>query len=62
MIGNILDVPVILPEIENEIIGSPDDVFSDLSKTANEFGKNDYVNMYDGLTRTINYQKKLYDL
>lgn len=60
-IGDILNVSVSIPETPNTMIGAPDDVFLDLSKTQLEFDKSVYMNIDEGLRRTIQYQKKLYN-
>ncbi len=61
-IGEYLNVPVIFPDGSESIIaGAPDDVFLDMAKAQNEFGKTEYVIFDDGLERTIEWQKILYD-
>lgn len=56
-IGGMTGANVILGE--NSMTGAPSDVKLDMTKTLTEFPR-DFVSMYDGLTKTIEYQKKLY--
>lgn len=58
MIANITGSKVILGE--NSIIGSPDNVKLDLSRTLSEFPRK-FIDLKDGLTKTINYQKEIYE-
>lgn len=61
MIGSYLNVPVNFPGNTNHALaGSPENVFLDLSKTKNEFHKDSYVNLSEGLQKTIRWQKELY--
>lgn len=59
-IGNILNVPIIIPEENHGMIGAPNKVILDISKVKNEFNKNKFVSLNDGLKRTIEWQKLLY--
>lgn len=59
-IGKYLKVPVVFPTISSEISGAPDDVYLDMDTVNKEFGKNGYISLDDGLSRTIDYQIKLY--
>jgi nucleoside-diphosphate-sugar epimerase len=61
-IGGILGVPVVFPTSEEAAkAGAPDDVYLDMSLVAKEFKKNDYITLADGLSRTINWQRSLYE-
>lgn len=60
IIGDIIDVPIIIPDIFNEMAGAPKVVTVDLSKIESEFSKDDYVPLVEGLSRTITWQKGLY--
>ncbi len=59
-IGTYLNVPVKVPLKSTGLSEAPDDVWLDLSKTKEEFGKKDFVNLDDGLKKTIEWQKILY--
>ena len=60
MIGNILDVPVIFPPNEIQVAGSPEILQLDLNRVETEFGKTVYVELKEGLKRTIVWQHELY--
>jgi nucleoside-diphosphate-sugar epimerase len=60
MIGNILDVPVIFPPNEIQVAGSPKILQLDLRRVETEFGKTEYVELKEGLKRTISWQRELY--
>ncbi len=61
-IGVCLGVPVMFPENPSGALkGAPDDVSLDMSKTMNEFSKKDFTTLDDGLKKTIDWQKILYD-
>ena len=60
-IGAVLTIPVSSPPPGNTgVIGAPDDVFLDMGRVENEFGKKEYVSLEDGLRRTIEWQEYLY--
>ena len=59
-IGAMLHVPVEFPETSSTLKDAPDDVYLDMSKMKNEFHKTDYVQLDEGLARTIRWQKALY--
>ena len=62
-IGKHLNVPVIFPKTPSDkVSGAPIDVSLDMSKMKNEFGKTEYVYLDEGLERTIEWQKELYQL
>jgi len=59
-IGDYLDVPVILPQEEKKIAGSPLIVRMSISRYEWEFGRREFVSLEDGLKLTIEYNRKLY--
>lgn len=59
-IGNITGKPVIFPDTNSSLAGAPSEVQLDLSKTENEFGKSEYIELEEGLKRTISWQRELY--
>lgn len=59
-IGDYLHVPVELPITMNEQEGAPEDVFLDLSKIKTEFKKSKFIDLREGLKKTIEWQKILY--
>lgn len=58
-IGKSLQVPVVFPEITEEISGSPKESWLDLSKVENEFHKTEYVSIEDGINQTIAWYRIL---
>lgn len=58
-IGEYLGVPVAAPEAGQGLAGSPLDVSVDISRLERELGKMDFVNLDEGLKRTIKWQKAL---
>ncbi|WP_448702962.1 NAD-dependent epimerase/dehydratase family protein [Mucilaginibacter sp. AW1-3] len=54
-IGKIMGVPVIVPESTQGVSGAPTDVQLDMTRVRTEFGKTDYVQLDEGLQRTINW-------
>lgn len=60
MIGEITNVPVIFPSNEIQVTGSPEILQLDLRRVETEFGKTDYVELEEGLKRTISWQRELY--
>lgn len=61
-IGNMLKVPVVFPSTSAEkYAGAPVDVRLDMTKVENEFKKTEYAPLDEGLARTIEWQKLLYD-
>lgn len=60
IIANKLNVPVIIPQNDDGIPGSPDFVNIDLTKIKSEFGKDSFVDFDIGLDRTIDWHKNLY--
>jgi nucleoside-diphosphate-sugar epimerase len=59
-IGEILSKQVTVPKNENTLTGSPNVVNISIKKYSEEFNKKYFVDIKDGLERTIKYQKKLY--
>lgn len=59
-IGEILDVPIIFPQKAIVLDGAPDDVRLDMSRVHDEFHKQHYVDLNDGLRRTVYWQQSLY--
>lgn len=57
LIGKKLDVPVILPDVDEILTGAPLDVYVDMSKTEKEFSKKEYVTLNDGINRTIKWNQ-----
>ena len=61
LIGKNLNVPVLAPKDDLlKIQGSPDDVFVDMGKAEIEFNRKNYVELDQGLTKTIDWQLNLY--
>ena len=60
IIGEITNVPVIFPSNEIQIAGAPEIAHLDLSRVETEFGKTEYVELEEGLKRTIAWQRELY--
>jgi UDP-glucuronate decarboxylase len=59
-IGTYLQVPIEFPETSHTLQDAPDDVYLDMSKVKDAFHKTDYVQLDEGLARTIRWQKTLY--
>ncbi len=58
LIGKQLQVPVYIPEVSSlGIVGAPEDVRLDLNKFINEFGAVSFVDLPEGVERTIEWQK-----
>ena len=60
MIGEITNVPVVFPSNEIQVAGSPEVLQLDLRRVETEFGKTEYVELKEGLKRTISWQRELY--
>ena len=58
MIGTILNKEVIVPEINNKLIGSSNIVNVSIEKYLTEFNKKDFVKLNNGLKNTIKWQIK----
>lgn len=54
-------VSVVFPKNPSDFLGAPDDVYLDLTKVKQEFGKLKFVSLEDGIKTTINWQKNLYN-
>jgi UDP-glucuronate decarboxylase len=59
-IGDLTGAEVVIPEGVPDQIGGAKVVKLDLTRIEKEFGKTDYVSLYEGLQRTIEYQRGLY--
>ena len=61
LIGKNLNVPIVSPKDDLLTLkGSPDDVFVDMSKAEIEFNRKNYVELDQGLSKTIDWQLNLY--
>ena len=58
LIGEKLNVPVVFPEEEQGMRGAPGEVFVDMSRAISEFNKKDFVSLWDGLDRTIEWYRE----
>jgi nucleoside-diphosphate-sugar epimerase len=56
-IGDIVNVPVYLPESLQAVPGAPKEVQVDTSRAETEFNKSNYISLEDGLLRTISWYK-----
>lgn len=54
-IGEILNVPVVVPQVEEGLSGAPQDVALNIDKTWNEFGKTHYKDLKLGIARTVKW-------
>lgn len=61
MIGEKSNKSVILPEIVNTLIGSPNVVKLDIYKYITEFNKTKFVGLDEGLNNTIKWQRFIYE-
>ena len=57
LIGRICNVPVIIPKKDDGIKGAPENVFIDISKLQSEYEKEKFIDLDEGLKRTINWFK-----
>lgn len=53
LVGKNLNVPVIVPQVEEGLSGAPQEVALNIDKTRNEFGKTHYMPLEEGIARTI---------
>jgi len=60
IIGKITNVPVVFPSNEVQVAGSPEILSLDLGRIEAEFGKTEYIELEEGLTRTVSWQRELY--
>lgn len=58
-IGEILNIPVSVPSVENKACGATSGVSLDMSRYMNEFGQKDFICIEDGLKKTIEWFRKL---
>ncbi|MBC7475209.1 MAG: NAD-dependent epimerase/dehydratase family protein [Candidatus Sericytochromatia bacterium] len=58
-IANIINVPVIIPQDVNSVVGAPEDVQLDMKLVTNEFGKNTFVSFEEGIKKTVDWYKSL---
>ncbi len=61
-IGALTGTEVVIPKTSNSVAGAPSEVRMDLTRTKMAFWKTEYVDLNDGLDRTIQYQRELYGL
>jgi nucleoside-diphosphate-sugar epimerase len=61
LIGDKLNRSVIIPTEIKQQEGNPKIVNISIEKYINEFKKNNFISLEDGLNKTINWQKKLYN-
>lgn len=59
MIGNITGATSTTPLMNNNVEGANDSIILDLTRYNSEFGEKNFVSMYDGLQKTINWWKFL---
>lgn len=60
-VGRYIGASVEIPQEEGELGAAPDDVYLDMSLAQKEFNKTQYVSFEEGLARTIEWQKALYN-
>jgi nucleoside-diphosphate-sugar epimerase len=60
MISKKTNKPVILPEKENTLVGSPNVINISIDKYVTEFNKTDFVLLDKGLSNTISWQQYIY--
>lgn len=61
LIAEETEVPVIFPKKQSEVLGAPDDVYLDVIRIKQEFNKDDFVSLKEGIKSTIKWQKILYN-
>ena len=61
-IGRLTNCEVILPKEDKEISGAPKILNLDLSRSRQEFNKTHYIDLTEGLKRTIAWQSELYGI
>ena len=59
MIGEKLSVDVIIPENQQKLIGSPNNVWLNISKYEKEFGKMSFINLYNGIEKMIDWYREM---
>jgi nucleoside-diphosphate-sugar epimerase len=60
LIGRLTGAAVVFPSTQKEVVGAPEEVRLDLTLAETEFQKREYVNLEEGLTATISWQRELY--
>ena len=60
LIGSITNVEVITPNYDENIVGSPPTLQLNTDRLKKEFGYKKYVDLSEGLQRTVEWQKRLY--
>jgi UDP-glucuronate decarboxylase len=61
LVGQITGVRVSFPAQSAEVVGAPEEVRLDLTRSETEFQKTDYVSLENGLQTTIAWQRQLYN-
>jgi nucleoside-diphosphate-sugar epimerase len=59
-IGEIAGVPVVIPEEDHGVAGTPEDLQLNGSRIENEFNKRHYVSLEEGLAHTVEWARELY--
>lgn len=59
IIGEILNIPVIIPDEENKVCGASNVAKLDITRYLNEFGDKEFIDIKTGIQKTINWYKKL---
>jgi nucleoside-diphosphate-sugar epimerase len=54
-IGTLMNVPVVFPDSPDEVNGSPEESWLDMTKVQQEFGKTEYVPLEEGILHTIEW-------
>ncbi len=62
LIGELSNTRIIMPEKDEPLAGAPADVRLDMSLVEKEFGPISYVDLREGLRRTVEWQKGLYSI
>ena len=61
LIGSVMNVPVIIPEVKKSLQGAPGDVMLDITKIKKEFNKSYFVSLEEGLLNAISWHRKFYE-
>ena len=59
IIGEKLNIPVILPQINDSLNGAPNSVNLSVGRYDNEFGENQSISLDEGISKVINWCKRL---
>ncbi|MCX6054413.1 MAG: NAD-dependent epimerase/dehydratase family protein [Chloroflexi bacterium] len=59
LIGKILNVPIVIPKEDTGIAGAPDSVYLNINRVLSEYNKERFIDLEEGITRTINWYKNL---